>query len=142
MGNPKPGVSEDLSALREIINLQIPVQSARWEVFGTPEYTGGVPGPTDYVTMVAELRLSAPHWLETNKEPTGVTFVAPEAARPWMNVPFRRLMEKNRGANTDLSRQEQCSKFETTLRKTGKPVVGFLCARADQLLLYLTLSES
>jgi hypothetical protein len=93
MEAPKQGVSEDLSALREIIDLQIPAKSARWEIFGTPEYKDGIPGLTDYVTMIAELRLSDPRWLQTKKEPTGVTFVAPEAARPWMDLPFRLLME-------------------------------------------------
>src|ERR1700712_2222985 len=25
----------------------------QWEVFGTPEWSGGVPGPTDFVSLIA-----------------------------------------------------------------------------------------
>lgn len=37
----------DLAALRAKAKLDLPVRAVAWEVFGTPEYKGGAPGPTD-----------------------------------------------------------------------------------------------
>lgn len=53
-GDPKPQ-SEDIAALRAIVNLPMEVKSARWEIFGTPDDSGWVPGPTDFHTLIAEL---------------------------------------------------------------------------------------
>lgn len=138
MEEPKTTVSNDLAKLRDTINLQIPTKSARWEIFGTPEYQGGVPGPTDYITLVAELQ-SDKSWFDENKSMTGETFIAPEAARPWLTSEFRQILEKNKNSNVDLSGKANCRKFSTILKKTGKPVEGFVCGSSDSVLLYLTL---
>jgi hypothetical protein len=131
-------VSANLVTLREIIDLQIPAKSARWETFGTPEYNGGVPGPTDYITLVAELESDSSE-NETNKVPTGITYIAPEAARPWLSDDFRTILAQNKNTDVDLSRKAECRKYATTLKKTGKPVGGFVCSKSGQMLLYLTL---
>lgn len=136
----KPPQSEDAAALRAMINIEFPVKSARWDIFGTPEYNGGVPGPTDYITLVAELE-PADNWFASLKEPTGTTPVVPEAARPWLTSAFRRLMEKNRNSNVDLSSQADCRKYATTVKKSGRPVQGFVCNDAGKLLMYLSLSS-
>ncbi|XLZ71973.1 hypothetical protein ABT364_08385 [Massilia sp. SR12] len=136
----KPPQSEDAAALRAMINIEFPIKSARWDVFGTPEYTGGVPGPTDYITLVAELE-PGDNWFASLKEPTGVTPVVPEAARPWLTASFRSLMEKNKSSNIDLSSQADCRKYATTVTKSGRPVQGFVCNDAGKLLMYLTLSS-
>ncbi|TFW18573.1 hypothetical protein [Duganella callida] len=140
MEDPVPAPSDNLSALRDIVNLQIPANSGRWEIFGTPEYKGGVPGPTDYTTLVAELESSQSHWLENLKEPAGVNYVVPEAGRLWLREPFRQLLLKNKNSNADLSQLSNCRKYQTSLRKTGKPVGGFICEDASHLLIYLLLS--
>lgn len=131
-------VSDNLVELREIIDLQIAAKSARWETFGTPEYNGGVPGPTDYITLVAELESESSE-LETNKIPTGITYIAPEAARPWLSDEFRTILAQNKNTDVDLSRKADCRKYATTLKKTGKPVGGFVCSKSGRMLLYLTL---
>lgn len=136
----KPPQSEDAAALRAMINIEFPVKSARWDVFGTPEYSGGVPGPTDYITLVAELE-PADNWFASLNEPTGTTPVVPEAARPWLTGSFRSLLEKNRNANVDLSSQADCRKYATTVKKSGRPVQGFVCNDDGKLLMYLTLSS-
>lgn len=136
---PKPPQSEDVAALREMISIDFPLKSARWDVFGTPEYSGGVPGPTDYITLVAELE-PADNWFSSLKEQTGTTPVVPEAARPWLSSSFRSLMEKNRSSNVDLSGQADCRKYATTVKKSGRPVQGFVCSDKGKLLMYLTLS--
>jgi hypothetical protein len=142
MEDPIPTPSDNLSALREIVNLQIPAKSGRWEVFSTPDYKGGIPGPTDYTTLVAELESSQLHWLNAFKEPAGVNYVAPEAGRLWLREPFRQLLLKNKNSRADLSQQSHCRKYQTALKKTDKPVDGFVCADGDHLLVYLTLSAS
>lgn len=137
----KPAPSDSVAALSEMINLQLPLKSAHWEVFGTPEYTGGVPGPTDFVTLIAELE-PGDDWLNDSQPPTGNTYVAPEAARPWLSDHFRTLLEKNRNSSSDLSAQSNCRKYSTTIKKSGRPVDGFVCNNAGHLLLYLTLSSA
>lgn len=47
--------SSDVAAFHQLVELDLPAKSVRWEVFGTPEYSIGVPGPTDFVTLGAEL---------------------------------------------------------------------------------------
>lgn len=133
--DPKPP-SENIAALREIINIEVPVKSARWEIFGTPEQTGLVPGPTDFYTLVAELKPEN-DWFNSITEPMDETFIVPEAARPWLTHYFRDLMEKNRNSTTDLANQADCRRFATTVRKSGRPVHGFICDSAQGILLYL-----
>lgn len=142
MEDPRQGASKDLRSLREIVDLQIPTESAQWEIFGTPEHKGGVPGPTDFVTLVAELRASDPRWIETNTHPAGMIYVTPEAARPWLSEPFHRMLLENQNTIADFSRQANCRKYETILKKTGTPVQGFVCAEKTQLLIYLILSSA
>ncbi|MYN04513.1 hypothetical protein GTP41_20690 [Pseudoduganella sp. DS3] len=136
----KPPQSEDAAALGAIISIEFPIKSARWDVFGTPEYSGGVPGPTDYITLMAELE-PADNWFASLKEPTGTTAVVPEAARPWLTSSFRGLMEKSRNSNVDLSSHADCRKYATTVKKSGRPVQGFVCNDDGKLLMYLTLSS-
>lgn len=45
--------SRDLTALQAKVKIDLPIRSATWDIFGTPEYKGGVPGPTDLQTLVA-----------------------------------------------------------------------------------------
>ena len=77
-------VSTDLDALRNTITLDIAANAGTWEIFGTPEYRGGIPAPTDYVTVIAELSL-ADAGAAFPREPAGRRMVAPEAARPWLS---------------------------------------------------------
>ena len=135
----KPPQSEDAFALQAMVNIEFPVKSARWDVFGTPEYSGGVPGPTDYLTLVAELE-PADNWFASLKDPTGTTAIVPEAARPWLSRPFRGLIERYRNSNVDLSSHADCRKYATTVKKSGRPVQGFVCNDAGKLLMYITLS--
>lgn len=140
MENHTPSVSDNLSALREVVNVQIPSTSARWEIFGTPEYKGGVPGPTDFTTLVAELQPTDATWFDSQEEAAGKFFVAPEAVRSWLSEPFRRLLAEYKNTTADLSDRSNCRRYSTTLRKTGSPVSGFICTGDRSLLLYLTLS--
>lgn len=142
MGEEKKKVSENLAELRKIVELPAAVKSARWEIFGTPEYTGGVPGPTDMVTLVAELDPFVHEVLLRGAAKKGSAFVAPEAARPWLTRDFQNLLAASKNSSLSISYAEGCSPYRTRLAKTGVPVDGFICPGDKGMLLYLTLSSS
>ncbi|MGW8391024.1 hypothetical protein [Pseudoduganella sp. HUAS MS19] len=135
---PKPK-SEDIAALRAIINIPPAVKSARWDIFGTPETTGWtIPGPTDFHTLVAELDQDE-DWFSPLKEPTGDIFIVPEAARPWLSREFRELLQKNKTSRANLSSQADCRKYSTTVTQSGRPLDGFVCRSSKRILMYLPL---
>lgn len=136
-GDPKPQ-SEDIGALRAIINIPAAAKSARWDMFETPEPDGLIPGPTDFHTLVAELELDQ-DWLSSLKEPTGDIFIVPEAGRRWLTKEFRDLLHKNKTSRANLSSQADCRKYSTTVTRSGRQVDGFVCKSADKILMYLPL---
>jgi hypothetical protein len=133
--------SEDIAALRKLINIPIEAKSARWDIFQTPE-TGprGVPGPDDFTTLVAELDHDQ-DWFRSLKEPTGDIFIVPEAARPWLTKEFHDLLQRNKTSYANLSGQADCRKYATSVAKSGRIVDGFACKAAGRILLYLTLDS-
>jgi hypothetical protein len=131
--------SNDVAAFRKLVKVDVAVESVRWEIFGTPEYTGGVPGPTDYVKLVAEVAPSEQKKFQSRPK-TGEVWIAPEAARPWLAKEFRSLLDKHADTSTDLSSTSNCRRFEARIRKTGKAVSGFICDSSGKSLVYLTLS--
>lgn len=133
--------SEDIAALRALINIPIEAKSARWDIFRTPE-TGsrGVPGPDDFTTLVAELDHEQ-DWFSSLKEPTGDIFIVPEAARPWLTKEFHDLLQRNKTSYADLSSQADCRKYATSVASSGRKVKGFACKAAGRTLLYLTLDS-
>lgn len=134
-------VSTDVAALQKIVNLDFTPTSARWEIFGTPEYKGGVPGSTDFVTLIAEL---APldEKAFSDRWPAGKVWIAPESARPWLANPFHAMLDKNRNMTIDLATRSDCRLFNATLKQTGKSVKGFACSNAGTLLVYLTIADN
>ncbi|MEO7495932.1 MAG: hypothetical protein ABIT83_18870 [Massilia sp.] len=132
-------VSNDIAALRALVALDPAPGKARWEVFGTPEYTGGVPGPTDFVTLVAEIEPAGAKAAPLQPG-AGTVWIAPEAPRPWLTAPFRELLAQHKNSTVALSALPHCQAFRTTLVKTGKAVEGFRCDQASGSLIYLTLS--
>jgi hypothetical protein len=132
--------SNDLTGFRDLVETDVPATSVRWEVFGTPEYSGGVPGPTDYVTLIAELEPSDQEKFRSRPE-TGEVWIAPEAARPWLAKEFRSLLQKHANSTTDLSTMPDCRVLRAKIKKSGKPVSGFICNGAGRSLMYLTLVD-
>ena len=135
------GVSDDIGALREVVDIPVDLKWARWEIFGTPEYTGGVPGPTDYITLVAELELapaSAGFAAHTDRDNA---YVVPEAARPWISDGIRPILEQSKNATLDLGPTKMCRAYTTRIKKSGRPVEGFTCTKGGRRILYLPLLE-
>lgn len=132
--------SDDLAALQDIVAVPDGATSARWEIFGTPEATGLVPGPTDYYTLIAELQPALASTVEAAGALDDDIPVMPEAARPWLSDGFRALMEQSRNARLRLSAHKNCRAYQTTVRKSGRLVQGFLCTDAGRTLLYLDVT--
>jgi hypothetical protein len=139
MDHKNSKVSNDAGALRKVVDIPTNVKSARWEIFGTPEYAGGVPGPTDYVTLVAELEPNGSLKNLPVDTGDGTVYIVPESARPWMSRDFRSLLEKSKNSALDLATVKECHAYATRLVRTGDPVRGFMCAKPGRVLLYLSL---
>ena len=134
--------SRELAALQAKVKIDLPILSASWEIFGTPEYKGGVPGPTDLQTLVAEFILMDPDFKAHAKlERAAEVFVAPEASRFWMSPGFRKMMNEVRNSTEDMGQAYGCFEYEASLSHAGRPVNGFLCVSGDRALLYLTLDR-
>jgi hypothetical protein len=132
-------VSDDLNGLRKIIKLPTDLTVGRWELFGTPEYTGGVPGPTDYMTLVAEIKLSPQSSAFPTNSDNGSVYIVPEAARPWISGEFRSILEKHKNSTLDLAGIKNCHPYSARLAQTDNPVSGFACTTSDRVFLYLSL---
>jgi hypothetical protein len=135
-------VSSDMSELKQLIGIDVPLSSGQWEVFGTPEYTGGPPGPTDFLTLIAELHPSDAQRFEELSVPAGEQFVIPEAGRPWLSAAFRSMLFENRSQSKALHPKFNCKKYETTIKKSGRKVGGFVCNDGKAFLLYLTMANN
>lgn len=138
MSNAK--VSKDIVKLKELVTLDVPITSAQWEVFGTPEYTGGVPGPTDYITLVAELQLTEPSQFQALPALSGKQFLVPEANRAWLSSVFRHALTEKGTSASEFPPTLSCKRYTSTVRKSSRAANGFLCHDGKSYLLYLTLS--
>jgi hypothetical protein len=131
--------STDMAALRNTVNLDIPAKSIRWEIFGSPECTGMVPGPTDYMTLIAELEPSDAKTFSAM--PAGdKTRAVPESVRRWLGESFRSMLEKHKYLTIDLSVESNYRPLKASLKSTGKPVDGFICSDGIKFLVYLNLA--
>lgn len=135
------GVSDDMSLFRNLIETDLPISSVRWEVFNTPEYTGGIPGPTDYVILIGEVEPAESERFQSGQN-EGTVWVAPDAVRPWLSKNFRSLLKKHRNGKMDLFIMKNCRKLKGKLRKAEKPIEGFICSGHGKSLIYLTLSDN
>ncbi|MCS0630473.1 hypothetical protein NX786_14125 [Telluria mixta] len=131
--------SDDAKALQQLVDLSADLKSARWEMFGTPEYEGGVPGHTDYMTLVAEIEPLTNTESFTSGTNDKKIYVVPEAARPWLSSHFRSILEKNKNANLDLAAAVGCHVYDAKIKKSGRKISGFSCEKSGTVLLYLSL---
>jgi hypothetical protein len=131
--------SDDAKALQQVVDVPANLKSARWEMFGTPEYEGGVPGPTDYMTLVAEVEPVTNAESFTSGTNDKAIYIVQEAARPWLSSHFQSILVKNRNTNFDLATTAGCHAYETKVRKSGRKVNGFSCEKSGKVLVYLSL---
>lgn len=130
-------VSRDIGELQQVVRINIPAKSIKWEIFGTPEDKGaGAPGPTDYITLVAEVENPDNSWIASLRDNAANEWIAPESARPWLSPYFQTLLK---GARTNKSGLNQCKKYQVELTKTRKLVDGFVCQHKGTLLIHVML---
>lgn len=131
--------SDDAKALEQLVDVPANLKYARWEMFGTPEYEGGVLGRTDYMTLVAEIEPVTNAESFTSGTNDKTIYIVPEAARPWLSSHFHSILEKNKNANFDLATAAGCHAYETKVKKSGRKISGFSCEESGKVLVYLSL---
>ena len=132
-------VSSSMAELQAIVDIPPSIRSIRWEVFGTPEHHGGVPGPTDFVTLVAEVDRINEDCFNGLRNEAGSEFIVPGAARLWLSSPFQNILRKRQNAALALPYSSTCRLYRSRLKKTAAPVKGFVCHHSGDALIYLTL---
>lgn len=137
----KNEVSDDLQRLQSMVVMDAPGTKGRWQIFGTPEDLGGVPGPTDYITLIAEFENISSSWMEKQSGNPGEVWVAPESPRDWLRPENKAMFEKAKKNVIDLSTRSDCHPYKATMKRSGRPVDGFTCTANGIVLLYLTLSN-
>lgn len=140
MDESKKKVSSSADDLHKIVDMPFAAKSIQWEIFGTPEHHGGVPGPTDFITLIAELKQVDENWHRGLPNEEGNEFIVPGAVRPWLSSSFRALLLKHENARLALPSATDCRPYKSRLKKSSAPVKGFICRNADRALIYLTFS--
>ena len=138
----QPEPSHDVTAFNNLIVLDFPVKKVTWEIFGTPEYTGGIPGSTDYLTLVAEIEPEGSTVLTSFPPLNTKTWIAPESARPWLGSDFHAFLSQYKNQTVDAMIAPHCRSVEAVLRKSGKPVAGLACQGTRNILIYATVSDN
>jgi hypothetical protein len=136
----KPEVSDDITALRAEVSIPEQTTSARWEIFFTPEFNG-VPAPTDYVSLIAELQTNDREWSFSQETSGRYPGIVPEAARPWLSPWFRPLIAKYKNTKLKITSEPGCRLYQSRMTKSGRKVDGFVCVHERQALLYLILDR-
>jgi hypothetical protein len=139
MEDTQTKVSSDAKALQDLIDVPVTLKSAKWEMFGTPEYKGGVPGRTDYMTLIAEIVPIENIEKFTSGANDKIVYIVPEAARPWISDQFRTALEKNANSNINLTTIPGCHIYDTRVKKSGRVINGFACEKSGHVLLYLSI---
>ncbi|XYJ09520.1 hypothetical protein ACSUZJ_19335 [Telluria sp. B2] len=130
----------DRGALEALVTLNLPINTVRWEVFGTPEYSGGVPGPTDYITLIAEISPPAPIAVAGNHQNKAV-WIASGAARDWLSPHFKSLFAKHSNRTLGLAGVKGCRPLRAVRMQTGKNLEGVVCSNSGTSVVYLLIAD-
>ena len=130
--------STDLVELNSIVTVDIPSTVVRYELVTLPESGGFLPGPTDYVFLIAEY--DVPKNTPNNVVAPTQAYEAlmPRAGRPWLSEPFRAMLRKNAGNRLPLA-NSGCAPLSASITQSKRPVTGFSCRVENRVLAYLTL---
>lgn len=133
-------VSTDITQLQKLVDFGAAPTPGKWEIFATPEYTGGVPGPTDYLTLIAELTSFDKKAFLANPQAEEI-WIAPESARPWLSENFRRMLTKQKNLVVDFSKNEHCRSLPARLKETSEKVKGLICEDGGSTMIYLRIAD-
>jgi hypothetical protein len=135
------GPSNNMAELVDYIQVAMPLSDGQWEIVRTPEHNRGVPGPSDFVTLIAEVSPVDDRKFKEMSIPAGKQFVVPEASRKWLSSKFRSMLHERRSKYGELPAALNCKKYETTIRKSKRKVEGFICQDGRAYLLYILLDD-
>lgn len=136
----KSKASSDADSFNKIFALDVAFKSIAWEMFDTPEYKGGIPAPTDFVTLIAQIEPGNDAKFE-DRPPSMPIWIAPESSRRWLDTDFRNFLERSKGKTIDISREKDCRALTGILRRTSEPVNGFMCKSEKKILIYIRVID-
>ena len=140
MKDERSKVSSDADAFNKIFAFDVAFKSISWEMFDTPEYTGSIPAPTDFVTLVAQVESS--NDAKFGGRPAGgPIWIAPKSSRPWLDTNFSNFLAISESKTIDISKKEDCRALSGVLRRTSKPVNGFICKSGKKMLIYVKVID-
>lgn len=122
--------SDNRVALLKLVKLDLPIDTVRWEVFGTPESTGLVPGSTNFLTLIAEI---SPAILVAQTNTAETAWITPGAARLWLTPSSRALRTQHSNSQAVPYSAGNCAPLQAELTKSGEKVQVFLCSGKGQL---------
>ena len=132
-----PQYSSDVSTLRGVVDIKIPIETAKWEIFYHPEKVGGRMDNVEATILVAEIEPADPRWLKNSETTIGNKWLGPSDARPWISPELRVIL-------TDEyvdSIKYNCAYYETTGVTSNDRISGFACSTKSKILLYLVLKQ-
>ncbi|QBI02742.1 hypothetical protein [Pseudoduganella albidiflava] len=133
--------SSNIEEIRKQIDLDIPSTSGKWEIFEIPE-AGGVPGPTDFVILIAEFDNVAASWASRKKLPIGQAWVImPNAGRPWLSQRWKAVLRREASNKIAVTESDNCHYYSAKVRKSGRVVEGFTCTHNCDVLVHLVLTK-
>lgn len=77
--------SNDHVKLEKIVNIGEGYADLKWELFGTPEWSGGVPGPSDYATIITVGKIINMDAVPPGNAGEPYYFLPPNSNRHWLN---------------------------------------------------------
>jgi hypothetical protein len=132
-----PTASRDIASLREVVDLNIPITSAKWEIFYHPEQTGGSMDNVESTILVAEIEPADRMWHAARNTPLKYKWLNPNDARPWISPELRIMLT----GDTIDEKKHNCTYYQTTGVTSRNQVSGFACLTNQKVLLYLVLSS-
>ena len=137
---PPPQINVDRDELTNLVDLDLPIASVKWQVFRWPD-DSFFPVPDVSTELIAEITLADPNRYTPGAPLTSNWSLAPEFALPWLSDPFKALMKRATKKDDVIARAPNCGEFKSSIKSSGRPVHGFACAASGKVLIRLTLDS-
>jgi len=109
---------EEGMAFVEYLSIDTNVENVKWELFGTPEWSDTLPGPTDFVSIIVSGSLN--EIVDTsNWQASGTMFVPQNSNRDWLSERESRIFAKIISSG-ELPTGEKCRKKIFVSKKLEK----------------------
>ncbi|WP_143707464.1 hypothetical protein [Uliginosibacterium sp. TH139] len=132
--------STNIDELRRYINIDSGLQVSQWEIFGTPDWEGGVPGPTDYLSILFVGPTEHAQQKSAGDESHKVDFLPPNAVRAWLGSEEKEALQRILGRKSQVA-NAFCALRSFYAVKSNKSVEGFACILGTRTLYFVLLAE-